>query len=255
MDKRKIGAVTFDLWDCIFCDETDEPKRVQAGLPSKPVARRQLLYEALVRQSPIDPIHVSIAFDVADQAFRKVWHEQYVTWTTKERLSVILSGLGRTLPEPELNTLTDAIERMEVEISPDPALYVGEALAALHGRFPLAVVSDAIFTPGKYLRALLEKYDLLRFFDFFVFSDEIGRSKPHPSLFEAVAQHYSISCKDIVHIGDRPHNDIGGAHAVGARGVLLTVIKDRPLDGHIPDAVCDDYRKLPELLASMDNPF
>ena len=55
-----------------------------------------------------------------------------------------------------------------------------------------------------------------------------------------------------MHIGDRPHNDVGGAHAVGARCVLLTVVKERPLDGHVPDAICDDYAKLPEVLAGLE---
>lgn len=253
MTNKRIGVVTFDLWDCMFCDETDEPKRAAAGLPPKPVARRQLLHEALNQHGPIDRTRVDIAFDVADQAFRKVWHEQFVTWTTLERIQVILAGLNRNLPQADLNAVVDAIERMEVDYSPDPAPGVREALAELHGRYKLAVVSDAIFSPGKYLRALLEKHDMLSYFDYFVFSDEIGHSKPHPSLFESVAEHFGIDIADIVHIGDRPHNDIGGPHAVGARGVLLTVVKQRPLDGHTPDAVCDDYSWLGEVLASLEN--
>ena len=40
--------------------------------------------------------------------------------------------------------------------------------------------------------------------------------------------------------------------AVGARGVLLTVVKDRPLEGHIPDAVCANYADLPAILAGME---
>lgn len=252
MKRRPIGAVTFDLWDCMFCDETDEPKRAAAGLPSKPVARRQLLHEALERHEPIARERVDIAFNVGDAAFRKVWHEQFVTWTVAERLRVILEGLKRTLPDAEITAVTETIERMEYEYSPDPAPGVHEALERLHQRYKLAVVSDTVFTPGKYLRGILEKEGLLRHFDYFVFSDEAGRSKPHPSIFEKVAAHFQIDLADIVHIGDRPHNDLGGAHAVGARGVLLTVVKQRPLDGHVPDAVCDDYARLADVLASME---
>ena len=251
MPGRRIGVITFDLWDCVFCDETDEPKRAAAGLPPKPEARRQLLHEALCRHALVDRHLVDIAFNVADQAFRKVWHEQYVTWTTKERIQVILAGLNRNLPQSDLAEVVDAIERMELDHSPDLAPGVGDALAALHGKYKLAVISDAIFTPGKYLRAILEKNDLLSYFDYFVFSDEAGYSKPHPALFQSVAEHFGVECADIVHIGDRPHNDIGGPHKVGARGVLLTVVKDRPLDGHTPDAVCDDYHKLAEVLEAL----
>ncbi|MFA7692718.1 MAG: HAD family hydrolase [Candidatus Hydrogenedentes bacterium] len=253
MAGRPIGVVTFDLWDCVFCDESDEPKRAAAGLAPKPVARRQLLFDALARHGAIDRESVNLAFDVADQAFRKVWHEQFVTWTTKERVQVILEGLKRSLAPAELDAVVDGIERMELDTSPDLAPGVGEALAELHGRYKLAVISDAIFSPGRYLRAILEKYNLLSYFDYFVFSDEIGYSKPHPALFESVASHFGVAVEDIVHIGDRPHNDIGGPHKVGARGVLLTVVKDRPLDGHIPDAVCNDYADLAQVLKSLES--
>ncbi len=252
MTKKAIGAVTFDLWDCMFCDETDEPKRAFMGLPPKKVARRQLLHEALATEAPIDRLLVDHAFDTADAAFRKVWHEQYVTWTTKERIEVVLAGLGRTLTEQSLTRVVDGIERMEVDISPDMAPGVRESLAVLKEKYNLAVVSDAIFSSGKYLRELLAKHDMLKYFDYFVFSDEIGHSKPHPSLFEAVASHFGIQVDEIVHIGDRPHNDIGGPHAVGARGLLLTVVKDRPLDGHVPDAICNNYAELADVLASME---
>lgn len=252
MSNKRIGVVTFDLWDCVFCDETDEPKRAAAGLPSKYEARRQLLHEALNQHGPIDRAAVDIAFDVADQAFRKVWHEQYVTWTTPERIQVILAGLNRNLPKSDMDAVSDAIERMELDYSPDLAAGVREGLESIHGKYKLAVVSDAIFSPGKYLRELLKKYDLYSYFDFFSFSDEIGHSKPHPAMFEAVAEHFGVECADIVHIGDRPHNDIGGPHAIGARGVLLTVVKNRPLDDHTPDAVCDNYLKIDEVLASLE---
>ncbi len=252
MSKRPIGVVTFDLWDCLFCDETDEPKRAAAGLPSKPVARRQALHERLNRVAPIERAQVDAAFDMADAAFRKVWHDQFVTWSVAERIQVILDGLRLKLPEQDFNEVVEIIENMEIEYSPDPAPGAVAALAALHGRYKLAVISDTVFSPGKNLRRLLEKEGMLQYFDYCLFSDEAGRSKPHPSVFEKVAKHFGVDVASIVHIGDRPHNDIGGPHAVGARGLLLTVVKQRPLEGHAPDAVCDDYSKLADALASLE---
>jgi putative hydrolase of the HAD superfamily len=252
MSNRPIGAVTFDLWDCLFHDDSDEPKRAAAGRPPKPVERRQLVHEALYRHGIIDRAEVDLAYNVTDAAFRKVWHDQHVTWTVKERLTVLLNGLGRELPAEELDTLVRLHENMELEFSPKPAPGAVEALKALHGKYPLAIVSDAIFSPGRALRELLRSAGMLEYFSHFVFSDEHGYSKPHPSVFQSVAAAYQIPIESIVHIGDRPHNDLGGPHAVGARGVLLTVVKQRPLEGHTPDAVCDDYSKLPDILAGME---
>lgn len=252
MSKRAIGAITFDLWDCLFCDDTDEPKRAAAGRPPKPVERRSLVHESLSRHKAIDRAVVDLAYDMTDAAFRKVWHDQHVTWTVAERLQVLLDGLKRSLPADDFDRLVRLHEDMELEFRPDPAPGAVEALRALHGKYPLAIVSDAIFSPGRSLRELLRGAGMLEYFDFFVFSDELGYSKPHPAVYAAVAEHYKIDLADIVHIGDRPHNDIGGPHAVGARGLLLTVVKQRPLEGHVPDAVCDDYSKLADILAQMD---
>lgn len=252
MGRGRIGAVTFDLWDCLFHDDSDEPKRAAAGRPPKAVERRQLVHAALSRHGTLERTTIDLAYDVTDSAFRKVWHDQHVTWSVRERLEVLLAGIKRSLPEAELAELVRLHEEMELEFRPDPAPGAVEALRALHGKYPLAIVSDAIFSPGRALRELLRGAGMLEYFDYFVFSDEHGRSKPHPSVFEAVALHFNIPVSGIVHIGDRPHNDIGGPHAVGARGVLLTVIKQRPLEGHAPDAVCGDYSELPAVLAGLE---
>ena len=57
----------------------------------------------------------------------------------------------------------------------------------------------------------------------------------------------------IAHVGDREHNDIAGPHAVGARGVLLTVAKDRGSANTNADGVCDDYGKLPTTIDALDS--
>ncbi len=40
-----IEAVTFDFWDTIAVDDSDEPKRRRLGLPSKADARVQLFVD------------------------------------------------------------------------------------------------------------------------------------------------------------------------------------------------------------------
>lgn len=251
MTTRAIGAVTFDLWDCLFADDSDEPKRAAAGRAGKREERRALVHEALDRHAPIAREQVDLAYDVVDEAFRHVWHALHVTWTVRDRLEVLLKGLGQSLPEPELAALIRVHEEMELEFRPDPAPGALEALRALHGKYPLAIISDAVFSPGRALRELLRGEGMLEYFDHFVFSDELGKSKPHPAVFHSVAEAFDVLVESIVHIGDRPHNDLGGPHAVEARGVLLTVVKQRPLDGHVPDAVCGDYQELSAILEKM----
>ena len=94
-----IKAVTFDLWDTMIHDDSDEATRKARGLRSKRAERRHLLWEALNAVEPIGAERVDLAYDVADAAFNHVWHDLFVTWTIEERLGVVLEGLGRALPE------------------------------------------------------------------------------------------------------------------------------------------------------------
>jgi putative hydrolase of the HAD superfamily len=243
-----IKAVTFDLWDTIVDDDSDEPKRAARGLRSKRDERRHLLWEALNAAQPINAGRVTLAYDTADAGFNLVWKELHINWTVEQRLRVVLNGLGRSLAPPALAQVIDATGRMEVEISPEPIDGIAAALAELSGRYRLAVVSDAIVTPGTGLRAILERYGLARYFSGFAFSDEVGHAKPHPAMFEAAARQLGVELHEIVHVGDRDHNDVKGPHAIGAKAVLFTAA--RPDDQAITtaDAVCARHRDLPQVI-------
>ncbi len=249
----QIRVVSFDLWDTVFVDDSDEPKRRQQGLPTKLVERRDLVYRFLSRHAPIDRALVNCAYDTVDAAFRQVWHHQHVTWSVEVRLRVLLAGLKRELPDEELRELVDLHEHMELHIRPDLAPGVEAALRALSSRYTLVVISDAIFTPGRVLREMLASYGLRDLFSAFVFSDEIGCSKPSPKMFHRIAELTGCSLDEIVHVGDREHNDIAGPHEVGSRAVLFTGAIDRDSANTRADAVCRDYAQLPAIIDSLWN--
>ncbi|HUL09409.1 MAG TPA: HAD family hydrolase [Candidatus Acidoferrum sp.] len=244
----RLKAITFDLWDTIVHDDSDEPKRKAQGLRSKKAERRHLLWEALNRQQPIEAERVALAYDVGDAAFNRVWHDQHVTWTIGERLQVILKGLGRSLPEAELARVVREHEEMEVKIRPDLIPGIAEALRALHGRYKTCIVSDAIVSPGRCLKQLLESYDLARHFDGFVFSDVVGHSKPHRAMFEDAARQMGVTLPEIVHIGDRDHNDVKGPQKLGMRAILFTATRPADRDHTSADAICDRHADLPAIV-------
>ncbi|QEX20544.1 hypothetical protein FRZ61_04610 [Hypericibacter adhaerens] len=246
---RPLRAITFDLWDTIVHDDSDEPKRKAQGLKTKKEERRHLLWEALNRQQPIELDRVKLAYDVADAAFNKVWHDQHVTWPIAERLNVALKGLGRTLPEAELARIVKAHEEMEITIRPDLIPGIREALEGLHGRYKTCIVSDAIVSPGRCLRQLLASYDLARFFDGFAFSDEVGYSKPHRAMFESAARQMGVAIEEIVHIGDRDHNDVKGPQALGMKAILFTATRAADKDRTTADAICERHA---DLVATVD---
>lgn len=248
---RPVQAISFDLWDTLFVDDSDELIRASRGMRTKKAERRFLLHQALGRHHRVTADQVNLAYDVVDAAFRKVWHDQHVTWTVRERLDVLLEGLQLTLPEEELAELVRLHEDMELTVRPRLVAGVREALEGLQGRYKLAVISDAIFSPGRALRELLRGEDLLGFFDVLVFSDEAGCSKPDRRVFEIAAEKLGVPVPHLVHIGDRDHNDVKGAQAAGARAILFTAVKDRD-QATSADAICCHYEELPRIIEQME---
>ncbi len=247
----KIKAVTFDLWDTLIHDDSDEPKRLAQGLRNKRDERRHLVWQALNAEQSVSVEDVVLAFDVADAAFNNVWKRHSVTWLVEERVDVILNGLGRTLPSDVRAQLINDLGYMEVDIAPDAIEGARDALADLSQRYALAIVSDAIMTPGSGLRDLLAKYGLREFFKGFAFSDEVGYSKPHPSMFHSAAEQLGVAVEEMVHIGDRDHNDVKGPQALGMRAILFTATRENDKDTTSADAVCASHAELPGVIDAL----
>jgi len=247
-----VKAITFDLWDTIMSDESDEPKRAQQGLKSKPETRHEMVLEALNRHQPITSDALAIAYKVANAAFVKCWQGHSITWTARERLEVLLNGLGRSLPEGELDDLADAMARMELDVPPDPIDGAADAIAELAARYKLCIVSDTIITSGAGLRQLLDIHGLKRHFSGFAFSDEVGHAKPHPDMFESARRQMGVNYEEMVHIGDRDHNDIKGAQAMGMRAVLFTAKRDIDAGHTSADAICGAHADLPAVIEGLN---
>ena len=243
-----IRAVTFDLWDTLVDDDSDEAKRSAKGLRSKRDERRHLVWEALNGIEPIDLKTVVQAYDVADAAFNVVWKENHINWTVDQRMRVIVTGLGRSLPADLMDKLIEDTGNMEVDIPPNVIDDIDETLADLSTRYKLCIVSDAIVTPGTGLRQILENHGIKDYFSGFAFSDEVGHSKPHRSMFDSAAEQLGVEISEIVHIGDRDHNDIKGPHAIGAKAILFTATRGDDRDITTADAICDHARDLPGII-------
>ena len=146
-----IKAITFDLWDTVFIDDSDEPKRKAAGRLTKKEERRYLVLEYARKYKDVSKELVDSVYDAVDAAYKKVWHDQFVTWKVVERLEIIFAGLGINLPSDEMDAIVKLHEEMELEFRPDFIDGVKEAIKELHKSYKLGVISDTIFSPGRVL--------------------------------------------------------------------------------------------------------
>ncbi len=249
-----IKAISFDLWDTLIHDDSDEPKRRAQGLRSKHEERRHLVWEALNQEHEIARETVETAYDVAEMAFNKVWRDHYITWTVPERIRLVLRGLGHDLGDEAFRHVVQAHEEMEIEISPEPMEGIAAALDRLSKSFRIAVVSDAIVCPGRGLRQILNKHGLGQYFAGFAFSDEVGHSKPHRAMFASAAQQLGVEMTEMVHVGDRDHNDVKGPHAHGMKAILFTATRSTDKDTSSADAICEHASELPAIIERLTGP-
>jgi putative hydrolase of the HAD superfamily len=247
-DLRPVRALTFDLWDTLVIDDSDEPRRAAQGLPPKKEARARAFVE-LVSGAGVDEAAARSAWSDANAIFRVWWKQEHRTPPVAARLDHALGVLGLDRPGT-FDACVERLSTMEVELPPDPLPGAAEALAALAERYPLAIISDSIVTPAAGLRKILAHHGLARFFSGFYFSDEVGASKPAPLAYHAAAQDLGVPVEGIVHVGDRDETDVAGALGVGARAVYFTGAVDRG-----PTASpwrCTHLAELPDLVARME---
>jgi putative hydrolase of the HAD superfamily len=251
-----ISAITFDFWDTIAVDDSDEPKRAALGLPTKAAARVQLFAEKIVARYPhIGYERAAEAYRRANQQFRHDWHTNHTTPGVPARLYNAYSYLGLQ-PGPgeyarlvrEVDELVREIETMEIRIQPNLAEGVHNTLALLAQEYKLGIVSDTIHTQGRGLRHLLMQQGLLHYFSYFVFSDEVGAAKPSLQVFRHVSLGLGFPPWQIVHIGDRESNDIDGPLTIGMRAILFTGIVDRGSSKTRANAVCRNFRDIPAIV-------
>ncbi len=247
-----IKAITFDLWDTVFIDDSDEPKRKAAARPTKAEERRLLVHQFIERHQPIEIEFVNVVYNGIDAAFSKVWHELHVTWSVRERLDLIFKGLRQQLPKAELDELVRLHEEMELEFRPDVVKDFHGALRELKKHYKLGVISDTIFSPGRALRQLLRDEGLLGLFEVLIFSDESRHSKPAPQVFQAAITALQVPPQQIIHIGDRENNDIFGPHQVGMKAVLCAAILDRGSAATQAEATFYSYKDLPGLIERLN---
>lgn len=91
------------------------------------------------------------------------------------------------------------------------------------------ILSNTGFIKGRMLRHSLAQLGWSQYFLFTIFSDETGHSKPHNLMFETVwnrvgaIKSYAgkIEKKNILHFGDNPFADVGGAEKFGFSSALF----------------------------------
>ena len=99
-----------------------------------------------------------------------------------------------------------------------PPAYVGavELVASLRRRYRVGLITNA--DNGILRQSILRRGFL---FDFVVTSEDVGRCKPHPAVFERALELERLSPAQMLMVGDSPVEDIMGAKQCGMPAVQI----------------------------------
>jgi len=159
------------------------------------------------------------------------------------------SGLCDRLDRDLLDEAVEAYGSPAFEYPPDLMPGARDALRTLAGRgLRLGIVSNTGRTPGVVLRRILDRYDLLRYFETVAisYSDEVGFRKPDARIFTRTLDALGVAPGRALHVGDNPHADVAGARACGMRTAHYAIAGRAA--SPIADVVVGDLVELPERL-------
>jgi HAD superfamily hydrolase (TIGR01509 family) len=144
---------------------------------------------------------------------------QFIELSLRQGRSVF--DLARAqLDEARIETLRQArntryAERLRAGVAPLPG--VETALAALHGRAQLAVVTSSNHDHFEIIHAAT---GLLRWFDFAITNRDYARSKPHPDPYHTALARAGCTADEAIAIEDSERG-LAAARAAGLRCIVV----------------------------------
>jgi putative hydrolase of the HAD superfamily len=131
-----------------------------------------------------------------------------------EMIREVLEGFGVELDHDELGRFLEA-EHSAWDPARELGAHTHALLDSLRGRgLRTGLVSNA-FDPGWLLHRDLERMGLAERLDVAVFSSEVGKRKPHPTIFQAALERLGVDPARTLFVGDRRYEDVRGAKELG----------------------------------------
>ncbi len=212
---------SFDLWMTLIKSN-----------PAFKQARAKFFYDNLNHQGKTLE-EVCAVFRTVDNMCNAINEKTGGNITSEEMYLMVISGINNysnAFNNIQLTSLYDEMEQLLLKYQPvvycENTAAVLQQIKQLHG-VTISLLSNTAFIKGSSLRKVLERIGLAAYFDFQIYSDEIGASKPNKIIFDAMlgniatVRNGNIDINTIVHVGDNKVADIYGASAAGITGILI----------------------------------
>jgi putative hydrolase of the HAD superfamily len=198
----------------------------------------------------IDPAHED---EITDRLVR-VEADFWATTSSHQRSATLADLLATAAQELQLDVAEALLEEAALRhldawtphISHDPD--AGPTLAALRAQgLRIGMLSNTHW-PRPFHEHFLERDGLVELIDARLYTSEMPFQKPHPSAFLAASRALGVEADEAVFVGDRPWDDISGAHSAGMRTVLRPNPVAPDIAGIAPDARINRLTELVDLV-------
>jgi putative hydrolase of the HAD superfamily len=229
-----IRAVTFDFWNTLVAEGVSTDHRSDRWRDALAHAGHDVAQEVLER-----------AMTDLWSWFTGRWEgNEVVTPEDAVRQALDLMAVPSSPPllEAMVATLHEGYDPEQVRT----ASGIGAALEGLKSAgVRVGIICDVGLTPSVTLRRYLDHHGLLRHFDAWSFSDDVGCYKPDPRIFAHAAEVLGVEEPSaMAHIGDLRRTDVAGARAAGWTSVRYTGFFDDQVDLPDADVVVGDHADL-----------
>jgi len=165
------------------------------------------------------PVDGQLLKDVRGRQITKPYYNDFVENRFDEvLLELVQEVCGEELSEDQLSVLErDRMQAFHDSISAEAG--VAGLLQALQAHYRLGFISN--YPCGESIRDSLRMNGLNDFFEAIVISGEVGRIKPHPSIYQELLDQMNISPEACVYIGDNWLADVQGAKRMGMRAIHI----------------------------------
>ncbi|MFZ2242470.1 MAG: HAD family hydrolase [Gordonia amarae] len=186
-------------------------------------------------------------------AQKRAGAEQYPEFDAEEVWRAVIdthaTDFTRALPPEKLAQLPvllaetyRGVTRRRLKLYP----YVRKVLSILHGRIPMAIVTDAQST---YARGELHAVGIRDFFEEVIVSGDHGYRKPDRRLFDMAVDALGVPAANTLYVGNDMFRDIYGGQNAGMQTMMFDSDQGTKVHGDtVPDHTITDHRQLLEIL-------
>ena len=241
-----IDTVTFDLWNTLISNIPQDYSKYRQ--------RRVNNLIGVLRQNGRE-----VDSGLLTEAYRKGFEKCTQTWeknldlSTEEQLRIMFGFLDDQGLQPFLQKLMPSL--VEAYVSPilkePPVLIDGAREILAHARsrgYKVGLICNTGTTPGRTIRVLLERLEMIDHFHFTTFSNELKIRKPDPRIFLHTLRQLKSKPENSAHVGDLIDVDVLGAKNVGMISVHYNP-ELIPSDDISPDLAVTELRELRLMLS------